>query len=152
MSKLATVDVEGTFHPGGRPLRVYLTTRSPARGEDAITSLNLDSDLISHKKLAKDGGLVEIVCKELDMASSSSISSFVDGIRSEEERGVNILINNAGIAPEGTGTCTQLTIFVLSRVLINHRFMFGHSYNPHKLHGPARADAEYPATDASSTE
>ncbi|KAH6683957.1 hypothetical protein B0J14DRAFT_526324 [Halenospora varia] len=83
------------------PLTIYLTARSAERGQAALESLNQDQQLKSSKVLAQDGGDTTIKFRELDISDSKSIQSFSDFLKKEHPEGIDVLVNNAGIAMTG---------------------------------------------------
>lgn len=80
---------------------IYLTARSAERGAQAVETLHNDSALKSAKVLTKDGGHTEISFKELDIGDSKSIHAFADFLHKQHPEGIDMVINNAGIALEG---------------------------------------------------
>jgi len=80
---------------------IYLTARSASRGEDAVKALLADKVLKDAKVLQEDGGSTSITFRSLDISDESSIHSFRDFIKQEHPDGIDILINNAGIAMDG---------------------------------------------------
>jgi len=94
------------------PLLVHLTARSSARGEEAVKTILSDPQLIAAKALSQDGGLTTITFNSLDIDDETSIEKFKELIKSEHPDGIDILINNAGIALEGFSkietACLQL--------------------------------------------
>lgn len=82
---------------------IYLTARDQTRGEEALESLRQDSQLSQAGALSSAGGLSEIKFHSLDIASSGSINAFKEFIKKEHPEGIDLLINNAGIAMQGFG-------------------------------------------------
>lgn len=80
---------------------IYLTARSPERGAEAVNALNSDPQLKEAKVLSQDGGNTTIKYQALDISKSKSIQEFSDYLKSEHPDGIDILINNAGIAMDG---------------------------------------------------
>ncbi|KAF2497705.1 carbonyl reductase [Lophium mytilinum] len=83
------------------PLLIYLTARDNTKGEEALRSLQQDSQLTKAKALTSDGGLAEIKYHTLDIADSKSIASFAEYLQNTHGDGVDFIINNAGIAMQG---------------------------------------------------
>jgi len=78
-----------------------LTARSAERGNEAINTLNNDPQLKKAKVLAQDGGATTIKFKDLDISDSRSIKAFADSLKKDHPEGIDMLINNAGIAMQG---------------------------------------------------
>ncbi|KAG9569687.1 NAD(P)-binding protein, partial [Aureobasidium melanogenum] len=83
------------------PLVIYLCARSASRGADAVKALQDDPQLKKAKVLAHDGGDTTITFREFDVSDQSSIHAFADFLRKEHPDGIDVLINNAGIAMDG---------------------------------------------------
>lgn len=83
------------------PLLIYLTARNQQRGETALKEIRQDPQLKKAKALQEDGGLSHIEYLPLDIDSKESIQSFAEHLKKEHPEGVDILINNAGIAMQG---------------------------------------------------
>ncbi|KAF1852175.1 carbonyl reductase [Cucurbitaria berberidis CBS 394.84] len=81
---------------------IYLTARDQGRGEAAVKALEQDAQLKSAKALKADGGLSEIKFHALDITDSGSIKTFADQLKQTHGDGVDFVINNAGIAMEGS--------------------------------------------------
>jgi carbonyl reductase 1 len=90
------------------PLLIYLTARSPVRGEEAVKTLLLDPQLKATKALKRDGGLTTITFSSLDITDENSIHRFKNLIETEHPDGIDILVNNAGIFMEGFGKILNL--------------------------------------------
>lgn len=99
MRNLALQYPESSLNSG--PLLVHLTARSAARGEEAVKTILSDPQLKTAKALSQDGGLTTIVFNSLDIADEKSIQRFTDIIKREHPDGIDVLVNNAGIAMEG---------------------------------------------------
>jgi carbonyl reductase 1 len=82
---------------------VYLTARDRHRGEAALQQLQTDTQLKSAKALAQDGGSTDVKYHQLDISDSKSIDSFCEFLRKEHPEGIDVLINNAGVALDGFG-------------------------------------------------
>ena len=85
------------------PLLVYLTARDRGRGEAALQRLQTDRQLQSAKALAQDGGLTDVQYHQLDISDGGSIASFCDFLKKEHPEGIDVLVNNAGVALDGFG-------------------------------------------------
>jgi carbonyl reductase 1 len=85
------------------PFLVYLTARDRGRGEAALQQLQADGQLKGAKVLAQDGGPTEPKYRQLDISDSKSIGSFAEFLRKEHPEGIDVLVNNAGIALDGFG-------------------------------------------------
>ncbi|KAL9624673.1 MAG: hypothetical protein Q9160_001027 [Pyrenula sp. 1 TL-2023] len=82
-------------------LLVYLTARNTQRGEAAIQELLADQQLSKAKALTSQGGLTELKFHELDISATKSIQNFRDFLKDQHPDGIDIVINNAGIAMRG---------------------------------------------------
>lgn len=85
------------------PLLIYLTARDKSRGEEAVKSLQNDTQLKKAKALVSDGGLSEIRYYGLDISKPKSITDFATFLKDEHPEGIDMVINNAGIAMDGFG-------------------------------------------------
>jgi len=83
------------------PFLIYLTARNKERGEKAVQEILQDPQLKEAKALQKDGGLSDIKYLQLDIDSKDSIQSFATTLKKEHPEGIDILLNNAGVALEG---------------------------------------------------
>jgi carbonyl reductase 1 len=83
------------------PLLVYLAARDKSRGEEALASINADSDLKKAEVLAADGGLAGVEFHQLDIADSASIKDFAAFLKERHPDGIDFVINNAGMAMDG---------------------------------------------------
>ena len=83
------------------PFLIYLTARDQKRGEDAVAALEKDEALKRAKVLATSGGLSTIKYRALDISKPQSISDAASFFKQEHPEGIDILINNAGIAMDG---------------------------------------------------
>lgn len=83
------------------PLLIYLTARDKSRGEAALTAIRSDSQLHSAKALAKDGGVTDIEYLPLDISSAESIGTFEQELKTRHPEGIDLLVNNAGVAIDG---------------------------------------------------
>ena len=87
------------------PLLIYLTARNQGRGEEAVKTLHNDAELKKAKVLKADGGTTEIKYHSLDISETNSSTSFAEYLNKEHPDGIDIVINNAGIAMDGFGAC-----------------------------------------------
>lgn len=92
------------------PLLLYLTARNQQRGEVAMRSIENDEALAQAKVLSKDGGLVDIKFKQLDISDRKSIDDFEAYIQGQHGDGIDILVNNAGVSLDGFSTSTYHTL------------------------------------------
>ncbi|KAK5937119.1 hypothetical protein PMZ80_010660 [Knufia obscura] len=83
------------------PFLIYLAARNKERGEKAVQDILQDPQLKEAKALQKDGGLSEVKYLPLDIDSKDSIKSFAATLKKEHPDGIDILLNNAGIAMDG---------------------------------------------------
>lgn len=65
--------------------------------------MNNDPQLKKAKVLAQDGGETTIKFKALDISNSTSIKNFANFLGEEHPDGIDMVINNAGIAMNGFG-------------------------------------------------
>ncbi|MCJ1332767.1 hypothetical protein MMC10_009461 [Thelotrema lepadinum] len=96
---LALTYPSSSFNHG--PFLVYLTSRSKERGEEALAALHKDQQLLRAKALTQDGGLTDIKWQSLDISQTKSIQEFRDFLKKEHPDGIDVLVNNAGIALDG---------------------------------------------------
>ena len=68
-----------------------------------MKTLNNDPQLKQAKVLAQDGGQTTIKFRALDISNTSSIRDFADFLKKEHPEGIDMVINNAGIAMQGFG-------------------------------------------------
>ena len=85
------------------PLLIYLTARDQGRGEQAIKDLQNDAELKKAKALASHGGSTSIQFHGLDISKPKSITDFALFLKEEHPDGIDIVVNNAGIAMNGFG-------------------------------------------------
>lgn len=100
--QLALQYPKSSFNNG--PLLIYLTARDQSRGQKAVEDLQSDKQLLSAKALQHDGGLTDIKYAALDIADKKSIEDFAAFLKKEHGQ-IDFLINNAGVAIDGFGTC-----------------------------------------------
>lgn len=84
------------------PFLIYLTARSPERGNEAVKNLEEDPELKKAKVLVQDGGDTTIKYYALDIGQTKSIQEFRDYLKQQHPEGIDFLINNAGIMLNGT--------------------------------------------------
>jgi len=80
---------------------IYLTARSSERGSEAVETLRNDPQLKEAKVLAEHGGDTTISFHALDIGQTKSIQELRDFLKSKHPDGIDIVINNAGIAMQG---------------------------------------------------
>lgn len=85
------------------PLLIYLCARDKKRGEDAVQALEGDAQLKKAKALARDGGLTTVRYHGLDISRTKSIVDFAGFLEKEHPEGIDMVVNNAGIAMDGFG-------------------------------------------------
>ena len=85
------------------PFLIYLTARDQSRGEEAVKTLQNDALLRKAKALANDGGLATIRYHELDISKPQSSKDFATFLGKEHPEGIDMVVNNAGIAMNGFG-------------------------------------------------
>ena len=85
------------------PLLIYLSARDQKRGEDAVESLLQDSQLKKAQALAEQGGLSTIKYHGMDISKPQSIRAMASFLQKEHPEGIDIVVNNAGIAMDGFG-------------------------------------------------
>lgn len=83
------------------PFSIYLTARSAERGAEAVKTLNEDPQLKQAKVLAQDGGDTTISFHALDISQTKSIQEFSKFLKSKHPDGIDIVVNNAGVAMQG---------------------------------------------------
>ena len=100
-----------TFNDG--PFLIYLTARDQTRGEEAVRALQNDAQLKKAKALASDGGLSSIKYHALDISQPKSITDFASFLKTEHPDGVDMIVNNAGIAMEGFSITPTVYLFAI---------------------------------------
>lgn len=113
MRQLALQYPKSTLNDG--PFLVYLTARDRHRGEAALQQLQTDTQLKSAKALAQDGGPTAVKYRQLDISDSKSIDSFCEFLRKEHPEGIDVLVNNAGVALDGFGRFSLPSLVVRIR-------------------------------------
>ncbi|PIA97223.1 Carbonyl reductase [NADPH] 1 [Cercospora beticola] len=83
------------------PFLIYLTARSAERGAAAVKELQNDPQLKNAKVLEQDGGQTTISYHPLDISQTKSVQDFRDYLHKEHPKGIDMVINNAGIALQG---------------------------------------------------
>ncbi|KAM0797977.1 carbonyl reductase [Usnea florida] len=83
------------------PLLVYLCARDKGRGEDAVRTLADDAQLMKAGALAQNGGLTTVKYHGLDIKKTKSIQDFAGFLKKEHPEGIDMVVNNAGIAMNG---------------------------------------------------
>lgn len=87
----------------GGPLLIYLCARDRGRGEDAVRALEGDARLKEAKALALDGGEATVRYHGLDVSRTKSILDFAAFLAREHPEGIDVVVNNAGVALDGFG-------------------------------------------------
>ena len=85
------------------PLLIYLCARDKGRGEDAVKALEDDAQLKKAKALVQHGGLTTVKYHGLDVSKTKSILDFAGFLEKEHPEGIDMVVNNAGIAMNGFG-------------------------------------------------
>ena len=85
------------------PLLIYLCARDKGRGEDAVRTLEDDAQLKKAEALAQNGGLTTVKYHGLDISKTKSIQDFAGFLEKEHPEGIDMVVNNAGIAMNGFG-------------------------------------------------
>lgn len=85
------------------PLLIYLCARDKERGEDAVKKLESDAQLNNAKALVQNGGLTTVKHHGLDISKTKSILDFAEFLEKEHPEGIDMVVNNAGIAMDGFG-------------------------------------------------
>lgn len=80
------------------PLLIYLCARDKGRGEDAVKALENDKVLKSRKVWGRDGGLTTVRYHGVDVSMGESIEDFKGFLEREHPEGIDVVVNNAGIA------------------------------------------------------
>lgn len=89
---------------GSIPLLIYLTARNESRAQQALKDIHADPKLKAAKALQEHGGLTSVQYLPLDIDSEKSITDFASQIKTLHPEGIDILINNAGVALDGFDT------------------------------------------------
>ena len=84
----------------GGPLLLYLTARNQNRGEASLAALQHDADLKAAQALKQHGSLTGIKYHPLDISDGGSIAAFTAFLKNEHPMGLDVLVNNAGVALE----------------------------------------------------
>ena len=79
-----------------------------------MKALHSDSQLKNAKSLAEDGGLSEVTFHELDINQTKSIQTFRDHLQEKHPKGIDFVINNAGLAMTGFGEMFALELWLSS--------------------------------------
>jgi carbonyl reductase 1 len=85
------------------PFLIYLTSRDKNRGEAALKTLHEDAQLRMAKALKQHGGLSEVKYHQLDITDRKSVDAFAAYLKQTHGDGIDLVINNAGIAMDGFG-------------------------------------------------
>ena len=90
------------LNSGGR-LLIYLCARDKGRGEEAVRMVERDAVLKEKRALVGDGGLPAVRFYGLDVAVEESVRGFKEFLQREHPGGIDVVVNNAGIAMKGFG-------------------------------------------------
>jgi NAD(P)-dependent dehydrogenase (short-subunit alcohol dehydrogenase family) len=104
--QLALQYPESSLNSG--PFLIYLTARDKNRGEAALKTLHEDAQLQKANALKQHGGLSEIKYHQLDITESESVDAFAAHLKQAHGKGIDLVVNNAGIAMDGFGTTALL--------------------------------------------
>ena len=103
-------------------LLIYLCARDKRRGEDAVKALESDAQLKKAKALVRDGGLTTVKYHGLDISKTRSVLDFAGFLGTEHPEGIDMVVNNAGVAMNGFGVyircCSSLAFFLLLLLLL----------------------------------
>lgn len=80
-----------------------MCARNKGRGEEAVKTLEGDAQLKKAKALAQYGGLTTVKYHGVDISKTKSISDFAGFLEKEHPEGIDMVVNNAGIAMNGFG-------------------------------------------------
>jgi carbonyl reductase 1 len=83
------------------PVLIYLAARDKSRGEAAVKDIHDDPQLAKAQALDSHGGLSSVKFRDLDIADPSSVDQFVASMKKTHPDGIDIVINNAGMAMNG---------------------------------------------------
>lgn len=147
--QLALQYPKSSFNSG--PFLIYLTARNKERGERALQDIQQDSQLKQAKALKSDGGLTEVKYLPLDIDSNESITTFSQQIGKSHPKGIDFLINNAGVALDGfnadvvkkTLHCNYYGTLNITKQLLPHMVDGGRVVNVASMAG--HIDAKYAA-------
>lgn len=88
----------------GGPLLIYLCARDKKRGEDAVRMLVESDELLKRAKaLVGDGGSTTVKYHGVDISRGESVEDFKGFLEREHPDGIDVVVNNAGIAMNGFG-------------------------------------------------
>lgn len=86
------------------PLLIYLCARDRGRGEEAVRGLEEDDERLGEARaLARHGGLTTVRYCGLDVSAAGSVRDFGSFLEREHPGGIDVVVNNAGIAMDGFG-------------------------------------------------
>ena len=81
-----------------------MTARDQGRGEEALRTLSKDEQLAAANALREHGGLTDIKFHALDVSETKSIQELTQFLKKEHPGGIDIVVNNAGVALDGFST------------------------------------------------
>ena len=97
------------FNNGGGPLLIYLCARDQGRGHEAVRALAGDAQLAEAKALVQQGGWTTVRYFGLDISRTESVRDFAGFLAKEHPEGIDMVVNNAGVAMDGFGRlCSHL--------------------------------------------
>ena len=91
------------LNDGGGPLLVYLCARDEGRGQEAVKQVESDGVLKEARALVQDCGLTAVRYHGLDVGVRESVLGFKKFLEREHPEGIDVVVNNAGIAMKGFG-------------------------------------------------
>ena len=100
------------------PLLIYLCARDRGRGEEAVKTLEGDVQLKKAKALVQDGGLTTVEYHGLDISNTKSIADFAGFVAEKYPEGIDMVVNNAGIAMNGFGRFCTRCLLCSSAVIV----------------------------------
>ena len=104
---------------------IYLCARDKKRGEEAVRMLvENDEQLKKAKALVGEGGLTSVRYAGVDISRKESILDFKGFLEREHPEGIDVVVNNAGIAMSGFGMSYFLSLSFLPSFLAQSRIFF----------------------------
>ena len=95
---------------GTLPILIYLAARDQSRGEAAVKELQDDAALKKAKVFSSEGGLSTVKFAYLDISKEDTITALGKQIEKDHPEGIDVLVNNAGIAEQGFGSSPPSTL------------------------------------------
>lgn len=88
----------------GGPLLIYLCARDKKKGKTAIRMLVESDELLKRAKaLVGDGGSTTVKYHGVDVSRRESVERFKGFLERKHPEGIDVVVNNAGIAMGGFG-------------------------------------------------